>query len=65
MVQLCAGKLDEARKIYDRLVDSDEANVDRAAENRFARATISSLQFRITEALPDLCASTGRAMRAM
>jgi hypothetical protein len=53
-VQLGAGKLDEARKIYDRLVDSDEANVDRAAENHFARATISSLQFRITEALPDL-----------
>jgi hypothetical protein len=53
-VQLGAGKLDEARKIYDRLVDSDEANVDGAAENRFARATISSRQFRITEALPDL-----------
>jgi tetratricopeptide (TPR) repeat protein len=47
------GKLDEARKIYDRLIASDEANVDRAAQNRFARATIFALQFRMVEALPD------------
>ena len=67
MAQLGEGKLDEARKIYDRLIDSDEANVDDAAENRFARATISLLQSRITEALLDLRepTSTGRAMRAM
>jgi tetratricopeptide (TPR) repeat protein len=47
------GKLDEARKIYDRLIDSDEANVDRAAENHFARAIIFALQFRMPDALRD------------
>ena len=47
------GKLDEARKIYDRLIASDEANVDRAAQDHFARATIFALQFHMIEALPD------------
>jgi tetratricopeptide (TPR) repeat protein len=47
------GKLDEARKIYDRLIASDETNVDRAAEHHFARAIIFALQFRMTDALPD------------
>jgi tetratricopeptide (TPR) repeat protein len=47
------GKLDEARKIYDRLIASDEANVDRSAQHRFARATIFALQFHMIEALPD------------
>jgi tetratricopeptide (TPR) repeat protein len=47
------GKLDEARKIYDRLIASDEANVDRAAEHHFARAIIFALQFRMADALPD------------
>jgi tetratricopeptide (TPR) repeat protein len=47
------GKLDEARKIYDRLIASDEANVERAARDRFARATIFALEFRMVDALPD------------
>ena len=47
------GKLDEARKIYDRLTASDEANVDRAAQDHFARAIIFALQFRMVDALPD------------
>jgi tetratricopeptide (TPR) repeat protein len=47
------GKLDEARKIYDRLIASDEANVDRAAQDHFARATIFALQFHMIEAMPD------------
>jgi tetratricopeptide (TPR) repeat protein len=47
------GKLDDARKIYDRLIASDEANVDRAAEHHFARAIIFALQFRMVDALRD------------
>jgi tetratricopeptide (TPR) repeat protein len=47
------GKLDEARAIFDRLLQSDEANVDRAAQDHFGRATIYTLQFRPDEALPD------------
>jgi tetratricopeptide (TPR) repeat protein len=47
------GKLDEARKIYDRLIASDEANVDRAAEHYFGRATTFALDFRMADALPD------------
>jgi tetratricopeptide (TPR) repeat protein len=47
------GKLDEAGKIYDRLIASDEANVDRAAEHHFARAIIFALQFRMVDALRD------------
>ncbi|MBV8615325.1 MAG: tetratricopeptide repeat protein, partial [Acetobacteraceae bacterium] len=47
------GKLEEARKIYDRLIASDEGNVDRAARDHFSRATIFALQFRIGDALPD------------
>jgi hypothetical protein len=48
------GKLEEARAIFDRLIQSDEANVDRVAEDHFARAVMFSLQFRLDEALPDL-----------
>jgi tetratricopeptide (TPR) repeat protein len=47
------GKLDEARKIYDRLIASDDANVDRAAQDHFARATIFALQFQMPEAFLD------------
>ena len=47
------GKLDEARKIYDRLIASDKANVNRAAQDHFARAVIFALQFRMVDALPD------------
>ena len=47
------GKLEEARKIYDRLIASDEGNVERAAQHYFDRATILSLQFQMVEALPD------------
>ena len=47
------GKLEEARKIYDWLIASDEGNVDRAAQHYFDRATILSLQFHMVEALPD------------
>jgi tetratricopeptide (TPR) repeat protein len=47
------GKLEEARKIYDRLIASDEANVNRAAQDHFGRATIFALQFHMIEALPD------------
>ncbi len=47
------GKLEEARAIFDRLIQSDEANVDRAAQDHFGRASIFALQFRLDEALPD------------
>jgi tetratricopeptide (TPR) repeat protein len=47
------GKLEEARKIYDRLIVSDEGNVDRAAQDYFDRATLLSLQFRVPDAMPD------------
>jgi tetratricopeptide repeat protein len=47
------GKLDEARAIFDRLIQSDEANVDRAAQDHFGRASVFALQFRLDEALPD------------
>src|SRR5262249_48182777 len=47
------GKLKEAGKIYDQLlVSHDEPNVDRAAQNHFARAQIYALQFRPLDALP-------------
>jgi len=45
--------LEEARKIYDRLIASDEGNVDRAAHDYFARATLLSLQFPWWKRLPD------------
>ena len=47
------GKLEDARKIYDRLIASDERNVDRAAQDYFDRATILSLQFRMADAMQD------------
>ena len=47
------GKLEEARAIFDRLLKSDEANVDRAAQDHFGRASVFALQFRLDEALPD------------
>ena len=47
------GKLDEARAIFDRLIQSDEANVDRAAQDHFGRAIVLALQFHMDEALPD------------
>jgi tetratricopeptide (TPR) repeat protein len=47
------GKLEQAGKIYDRLIASDEANVDRAAAHHFARAVIFALQFRMADALPE------------
>ena len=47
------GKLEEARAIFDRLIKSDEANVDRAAQDHFGRASVFALQFRLDEALPD------------
>ena len=47
------GKLEEARAIFDRLLQSDEANVDRAAQDHFGRASVFALQFRLDEALPD------------
>src|SRR3954463_8038916 len=47
------GKLDEARQIYDRLIASDEGNVDRAAQDYFDRASILQLQFRMAEAMAD------------
>src|SRR5271165_3893844 len=47
------GKLDEARAIFDRLIQSDKANVDRAAQDFFGRASVFALQFRLDEALPD------------
>jgi Flp pilus assembly protein TadD len=47
------GRLSQARTIFDRLLASDEANVDRAAEDYFGRATVSALQFRLDEALSD------------
>ena len=39
--------------IFDRLLKSDEANVDRAAQDHFGRASVFALQFRLDEALPD------------
>ena len=61
------GKLDEARKIYDRLIASDEGNVDRAAQDYFDRACIFQLQFRMAEAMADYgrLFSIGRTTRAM
>jgi tetratricopeptide (TPR) repeat protein len=47
------GKLEEAHAIFDRLIQSDEVNVDRAAQDYFSRATIFALQFRLDQALPD------------
>jgi len=47
------GKVEEARAIFDRLVQSDQANVDRAAQDHFARASVFALQSRLDEALPD------------
>src|ERR1700722_6288323 len=47
------GKLDEAHAIFDRLIQSDEANVDRAARDYFGRASVFALQFRLDEALSD------------
>ncbi len=47
------GKLEEARAIFDRLIQSDEANVDRAAQDFFGRASVFALQFRLDKALPD------------
>src|SRR5271165_2165285 len=47
------GKLEEARAIFDRLIQSDKANVDRAAQDFFGRASVFALQFRLDEALPD------------
>ena len=47
------GKLEEAHAIFDRLIQSDEANVDRAAQDHFGRASVFALQFRLDEALPD------------
>ena len=47
------GKLDEARGIFDRLIRLDDTNVDRAAKDHFARATVLALQFRMNDAIPD------------
>jgi tetratricopeptide (TPR) repeat protein len=47
------GNLEEAHAIFDRLIQSDEANVDRAAEDHFGRASVFALQFRLDKALPD------------
>ena len=47
------GKLEEARAIFDRLIPSDELNVDRAAQDHFGRASVFALQLRLDEALPD------------
>jgi DNA repair ATPase RecN len=47
------GKLEEARAKLDRLIQSDDANVDRAAQDHFARAGTFILQYRLDEALPD------------
>ena len=47
------GKLEEARPVFYRLIQSDEANVDRAAQDHFGRAGVFALQFRLDEALPD------------
>jgi tetratricopeptide (TPR) repeat protein len=47
------GKLEQARAIFDRLIPSDEANVDRAARDYFGRASVFALQFRLDEALSD------------
>ena len=47
------GKLEEARAIFDRLIQSDEGDVDRAAEDHFGRASVFALEFQLDEALPD------------
>jgi tetratricopeptide (TPR) repeat protein len=47
------GNLDAAQAIFDRLIQSDEADVERAADDHFARASILALQFRFDEALAD------------
>jgi tetratricopeptide (TPR) repeat protein len=47
------GKLEEARVIFDRLLQSDEADADRAAQDHFGRASVLALQFRPNEVLPD------------
>ena len=46
------GKLDDAGAIFDRLILSDEADVDRAAQDLFSRAIVFELQFRLDKALP-------------
>ena len=38
------GKLDEARAIFDRLIQADEGDVDRAAQDHFGRAIIFRLR---------------------
>jgi hypothetical protein len=35
------------------VIQSDEANVDRAAQDHYGRGTVFALQFRLDEALPD------------
>ena len=52
------GKLEEARRIYDRLIASDERNIDRAAQDHFNRAIISALQFRMVDGNPRIKASS-------
>jgi tetratricopeptide (TPR) repeat protein len=47
------GKLEEAHAVFGRLIQSDDANVDRAAQDHFGRASVFALQFRLDEALPD------------
>jgi len=47
------GELAKAHAMFDRLIKSDEANVDRAAQDHFGRASVFALQFRLDEALPD------------
>jgi Tetratricopeptide repeat len=47
------GKLEAAHAIFDRLIQSDEANVDRAAQDHFGRASVFALQFHLDLALPD------------
>lgn len=47
------GKLEEAHAIFDRLIQSDETDVDRAAQDHFGRANVFALQYRLDEALPD------------
>jgi tetratricopeptide (TPR) repeat protein len=53
------GKLEEARAIFDRLIQSDEANVDRAAQDYFGRGSVFALQFRLDKALPDYAKARG------
>jgi tetratricopeptide (TPR) repeat protein len=47
------GKLDEARAIFDGLIQSDDANVDRAARDYFGRASVFALQLSFDKALLD------------